>query len=53
MAEATNRGLSSIDRSKNASDLRGYLRQYAEVLKKDYPEFSRLYDRILIDEVDE
>jgi hypothetical protein len=53
MAEATNRGLSSIDRSKNAADLRGYLRQYAELLKKDYPEFSRLYDRILIDEVDE
>jgi hypothetical protein len=53
MAEAGNRGLSSIDRSKNASDLRGYLRQYAEVLKKDYPEFARLYDRILIDEVDE
>ena len=53
MAEASNRGLSSIDRSKNAADLRGYLRQYAELLKKDYPEFSRLYDRILIDEVDE
>lgn len=53
MAEASNRGLTSIDRSKNASDLRGYLRQYAEVLKKDYPEFARLYDRILIDEVDE
>lgn len=53
MAEASNRGLSSIDRSKNASDLRGYLRQYADVLKKEYPEFARLYDRILIDEVDE
>ena len=53
MAEATNRGLSGIDRSKNATDLRGYLRQYADLLKKDYPEFARLYDRILIDEVDE
>lgn len=51
--EAENRGLSSIDRSKNASDLRGYLREYADVLKKEYPEFARLYDRILIEEVDE
>jgi trans-aconitate methyltransferase len=53
MVEAGNRGLTSIDRSKNASDLRGYLRQYADVLKKEYPEFARLYDRILIEEVDE
>lgn len=53
MAEAKNRGLTSIDRSKNAADLRGYLRQYAEVLKTDYPDFARLYDRVLIEEVDE
>lgn len=53
LAEAQNRGLTGIDRSKNASDLRGYLRQYAETLKTQYPEFARLYDRVLVEEVDE
>lgn len=53
LAEATNRGLSGIDRSKNASDLRGYLREYAVTLKQDYPDFSRMFDRLLLQEVDE
>lgn len=53
LAEAANRGLEGIDRSKNASDLRGYLRQYAITLKEQYPNFSRLYDRLLLQEVDE
>jgi len=53
MAEAANRGLTSIDRSKNTSDLRGYLREYAITLKEQYPDFARLYDRLLLQEVDE
>jgi len=53
LAEAANRGLSAIDRSKNAGDLRGYLRQYAATLKEQYPDFARLYDRLLLQEVDE
>jgi len=53
LAEAANRGLKTIDRSKNAGDLRGYLRQYAATLKEQYPDFARLYDRLLLQEVDE
>ena len=53
LVEATNRGLSGIDRSKNAADLRGYLREYAVTLKEQYPNFARMYDRLLLQEVDE
>jgi hypothetical protein len=53
MVEAANRGLSGIDRSKNVADLRGYLREYAVTLKEQYPNFARLYDRLLLQEVDE
>ena len=53
LAEAANRGLTTIDRSKNTSDLRGYLREYAVTLKEQYPDFARLYDRLLLQEVDE
>jgi hypothetical protein len=53
MAEANSRGLTSIDRSKNAADLRGYLREYAVTLKTQYPDFARMYDRLLLQEVDE
>ena len=53
MVEAANRGLSGIDRSKNAADLRGYLREYAVTLKTQYPDFARMYDRLLLQEVDE
>jgi len=53
MAEANNRGLTAIDRSKNAADLRGYLREYAVTLKEQYPDFARMYDRLLLQEVDE
>lgn len=53
LVEAQNRGLDSIDRSKNTGDLRGYLREYAETLKTDYPDFARLFDRLLLQEVDE
>jgi hypothetical protein len=53
LAEAANRGLKTIDRSKNTEDLRGYMRQYAATLKEQYPDFARLYDRLLSQEVDE
>lgn len=53
LVEAANRGLSSIDRSKNAADLRGYLREYAVSLKEQYPNFARMYDRLLLQEIDE
>lgn len=53
LVEASNRGLNSIDRSKNTADLRGYLREYAIALKAQYPDFARLYDRLLLQEVDE
>lgn len=53
LVEAANRGLSGIDRSKNAADLRGYLREYAVTLKEQYPNFARMYDRLLLQEVDE
>ena len=53
LVEAANRGLSGIDRSKNAADLRGYLREYAVFLKKQYPNFARMYDRLLLQEIDE
>lgn len=53
LAEAANRGLIGIDRSKNAADLRGYLREYANFLKTEYPNFARLYDRLLLQEIDE
>lgn len=53
LVEAANRGLTGIDRSKNAADLRGYLREYAVTLKEQYPNFARMYDRLLLQEVDE
>jgi hypothetical protein len=53
LVEAANRGLSGIDRSKNAADLRGYLREYAVTLKEQYPNFARMYDRLLLQEIDE
>ncbi len=53
LVEAANRGLTGIDRSKNAADLRGYLREYAVTLKEQYPNFARMYDRLLLQEIDE
>ena len=40
-------------RITSPDDLRGYLRQYAATLKEQYPDFARLYDRLLLQEVDE
>jgi hypothetical protein len=51
--EAAKLGLKSIERAKGAEQLRGYLRQYADVLVKQVPEFERLYNQLLQQEVDE
>jgi len=34
------------------SDLRGQLRQVGEILIQQFPEFERLYDRVLFNEID-
>jgi len=52
-AEATKLGLKSIERARGAEQLRGYLRQYADVLVREVPEFDRLYSQLLQQEVDE
>ena len=48
---ATDMGLVGLG-SKKARDLRGYLIEIGERLSDSYPEFERLWERILFDEVD-
>lgn len=45
------RGFVSIT-GKQMSDLRGQLRQVGEILVQQFPEFERLYDRVLFNEID-
>lgn len=52
LLEAKNRGLSGFS-SKNAADLRDYLANYAQSIIEQYPEFARVYDRVLSQEVEE
>jgi hypothetical protein len=52
LAEANNRGYSSLA-SKDTSDLREYLSNYASAITKKYPEFARVYDRLLSQEVEQ
>jgi len=52
LAEANNRGYSSLS-SKDTSDLREYLSNYASAITKQYPEFARVYDRLLSQEVEQ
>ena len=52
-SEAAKLGLKSIERARGAEQLRGYLRQYADVLVREVPEFDRLYSQLLQQEVDE
>jgi hypothetical protein len=52
-AEAQKAGLKNIERAKGAEQLRGYLREYADVLVREVPEFERLYNQLLQQEVDE
>jgi hypothetical protein len=51
--EAAKLGLKSIEKAKGAEQLRGYLREYADVLVREVPEFERLYNQLLQQEVDE
>jgi hypothetical protein len=51
LVEAQNRGFKSLA-SNNAVDLREYLASYARALIEKYPEFSRVYDRLLSKEVE-
>jgi hypothetical protein len=53
LQELAGRGITSGDLTvKAASDLREYLRDVADVLVQNYPEFERLYDRLLYSEVE-
>ena len=52
-AEANKAGLKSIERARGAEQFRGYLRQYADLLIRQTPEFERLYAQLLQQEVDE
>jgi hypothetical protein len=49
--EAAARGLKTLG-GKKVADLRGYLRDVAEQIIARYPEFERLYSRVLFDEID-
>jgi hypothetical protein len=51
LVEASNRGLSSL-KSEKVSDLQNYLASYARALTEKYPEFARVYDRLLSKEVE-
>jgi hypothetical protein len=51
LAEANNRGFQSL-KSDELGDLHEYLASYAEALIEQYPEFARVYDRLLSQEID-
>ena len=51
LAEAEARGYLSLQ-GKNVSDLRGWLRNIADGLLAGYPEFEKIYNRVLFNEID-
>ena len=51
LQEANARGLTTL-KGKAASDLRAWLRGIGDQLVRQYPEFERLYDRVLFNEID-
>ena len=51
LAEAASRGVTTLA-GKKVSDLRVILRSVGDLLVKQYPEFGRLYDRVLFNEID-
>jgi hypothetical protein len=51
LAEANNRGFKTL-KSDELGDLHEYLASYAEALIEKYPEFARVYDRLLSQEID-
>lgn len=51
LAEARNRGFQGLG-GKKVADLRAWLRSVADNLVAGYPEFERIYNRVLFDEID-
>ncbi len=51
LAEANRRGFASL-KSDKLGDLQEYLYTYAQALAEEYPEFARVYDRVLSQEID-
>lgn len=51
MAEAEARGYRTLG-GKNVSDLRAWLRNVADSIIAGYPEFERIYSRVLFNEID-
>lgn len=51
LQEAQNRGLQTLN-GKAVADLRAWLRDIGDQLVRQYPEFERLYDRVLFNEID-
>lgn len=51
LLEAKNRGLESL-KANSAADLRDYLASFSRAIVEKYPEFSRVYDRLLSKEVE-
>lgn len=52
MQEANRRGYKTLD-SANLGDLHEYLASYASAITEKYPEFARVYDRLLSLEIDQ
>jgi len=51
LQEALNRGFTSLG-GKKVSDLRAWLRNVADGIIVSYPQFERIYDRVLFNEID-
>ena len=51
VTEAQARGFQGLG-GKKVADLRGWLRQVADSLIAAHPEFERIYDRVLFNEID-
>jgi hypothetical protein len=52
MVEARSRGFNSFA-SDDVEDLRAYLAEYADAIIQEYPEFARVYDRLLSKELEQ
>ena len=50
LAEANNRGFKSL-KSDKLTDLHEYVESYADAIIEQYPEFARVYDRLLSQEI--
>lgn len=46
LAEAANRGFTTL-KSEQVADLQGYLNGYAQAIIQKYPDFARVYNRVL------